>query len=114
MTMELAHDVSDGLLVIRPKGRIDSDTAALFEARCGSLIRSGPTQVIVDFADVDYISSAGLRGLLIAAKTAKSQGGALTVCGLKGSVGRVMSVSGFDTLLGAHAGVAEAAAALRG
>jgi len=112
--MDLTHDVSDGLLVIRPKGRIDSDTAGTFEARCDALIGAGPARVIVDFADVEYISSAGLRGLLIAAKTAKSLGGALTLCGLKGGVGKVMSVSGFDTLLGAHAGVAEAAAALRG
>ncbi|MFY9658806.1 MAG: STAS domain-containing protein [Methylocystis sp.] len=112
--MDLAHEVSDGLLVIRPKGRIDGDTAAIFEARCGSLIGAGPAQVIVDFADVEYISSAGLRALLVAAKTAKSLGGALTLCGLKGSVGKVMSVSGFDTLFGAHAGVSEAATALRG
>lgn len=112
--MDLAHEVSTGLLIIRPRGRVDSDTAGTFEARCASLIGEGPSQVIVDFSDVEYISSAGLRALLIAAKTAQSLGGALTLCGLKGGVGKVMSVSGFDTLLGAHASVSEAAAALRG
>jgi anti-anti-sigma factor len=61
---------------------------------------------------VNYISSAGLRALLIVAKKAKSLDGALTLCGLRESVGRVMSVSGFDTLLGAHASVSEATAAL--
>ena|SRR5271165_4605771 len=110
--MNLTHKVWSGLLVIRPRGRVDSDTAGTFEAHCVSLICEGPTKVIVDFSDVDYISSAGLRALLIAAKKAKSLGGALTLCGLKGSVGKVMSVSGFDTILGTHADLPEAAAAL--
>lgn len=112
--MDLTHDVSKDLLVIRPSGRIDSDTAGTFEAGCASLIDAGPTKVVVDFAGVDYISSAGLRALLVAAKKAKSIGGALTLCGLQGSVAKVMSVSGFDEMLGAHAGVSEAAAALEG
>jgi anti-sigma B factor antagonist len=110
--MDVAYEVLDGLLVIRPKSRVDSGTASLFEERCASLIGEGPTKVVIDFSDVDYISSAGLRALLIAAKKAKSLGGALTLCGLNGGVREVMAVSGFDTILGAHAGVAEARAAL--
>ncbi|ARN81295.1 STAS domain-containing protein [Methylocystis bryophila] len=112
--MDLTHEISEDMLVIKPRGRVDSDTAGAFEARCASLIGEGPTKVIVDFSELDYISSAGLRALLIAAKTAQSLGGALTLCGLRGGVEKVMSVSGFDTLLGAHAGIAEAAAALQG
>ena len=110
--MDLTHEVSNGLLVISPKGRIDSDTAADFETRCASLIAEGPAKAIVDFSQVTYISSAGLRALLVVAKQAKSLGGALTLCALDGGVREVMSVSGFDTLLGAHACVSEAAAAL--
>jgi len=110
--MDLTHEVSNGLLVISPKGRIDSDTAADFETRCASLIAEGPAKAIVDFSQVTYISSAGLRALLVVAKQAKSLGGALTLCALDGGVRKVMSVSGFDTLLGAHACVSEAAAAL--
>ncbi|MGA9598814.1 MAG: STAS domain-containing protein [Methylocystis sp.] len=112
--MDLTHEVSNGLLVISPKSRVDSGTAGAFEARCMSLISEGPTKVIIDFSDVDYISSAGLRALLIVGKKAKSLGGALTLCGLNGSVREVMAVSGFDTILGSHAGVSEAAAALGG
>jgi anti-anti-sigma factor len=110
--MELTHEVSNGLLVVRPENRIDSSTAAAFEARIAALIAEGPQKVVVDFSNVDYISSAGLRVLLVAAKSAKSQGGALTLCGLRGNVREVMEVSGFDTLLGVHDGVSEAAAAL--
>jgi anti-sigma B factor antagonist len=111
--MELTHEISDGLLVVRPKSRIDSSSAASFEEQCAALIAEGPSRVVVDFAEVNYVSSAGLRAVLIVAKKAKSLGGALTLCGLCGNVKEVMSVSGFDALLGAHAGVAAASAALR-
>jgi anti-sigma B factor antagonist len=110
--MDLTHEVTNGLLVVRPKSRIDSGNAAAFEARCATLIAEGPQKVVIDFTEVDYISSAGLRVLLVAAKSARAQGGALTLCGLRGNVREVLEVSGFDTLLGAHDGVSEAAAAL--
>lgn len=110
--MELTHEVSNGLRVVRPGSRIDSSTAGDFEARCAALIAEGPPKVVIDFSGVEYISSAGLRVLLVAAKSAKSRGGALTLCGLRGSVREVFEVSGFDTLLGAHDSVSEAAAAL--
>lgn len=110
--MDPSHEVSNGLLIVRPGSRIDSGNAAAFEARCMALIAEGPRKVVVDFSQVDYISSAGLRVLLLAAKSAKSQGGGLTLCGLRGNVREVIEVSGFDTLLGAHCDVTEAAAAL--
>lgn len=112
--MELTHEVSDGLLVVRPKNRIDSGTAASFEQRCIDLLGHGPNKVVIDFAEVDYVSSAGLRALLVTAKKAKSLGGALTLCGLRGTVKEVMAVSGFDVILGAHDDVAGAKAALGG
>jgi anti-sigma B factor antagonist len=112
--MDMTHEVSEGLLVVRPKNRIDSGTASSFEAQCMALIGDGANKVVIDFSEVDYVSSAGLRALLIAAKKAKSLGGALTLCGLRGNVEKVLAVSGFDTLLGVHAGVQEAAAALMG
>ncbi len=110
--MDLTHEISDGLLVVRPKSRIDSGTAASFEEQCAALIAEGPSRVVIDFSQVDYVSSAGLRALLVAAKKAKSLGGGLTLCGLRGNVKEVMSVSGFDAMLGAHPGIEEAAAAL--
>lgn len=110
--MDLTHEVLNGLLVVRPENRIDSSNAAAFEARCAALIAEGPQKVVIDFSGVDYISSAGLRVLLVAAKSAKSMGGALTLCSLRGSVREVIEVSGFDTLLGVHEGLSEAASAL--
>jgi anti-anti-sigma factor len=110
--MDLSHEVSNGVRLVGPKGRIDSATAAAFESQCAALIEEGPNRIVLDFAQVDYISSAGLRAVLIAAKKARTLGGALTLCGLRDNVKEVMSVSGFDALLGAHPGVEDAIAAL--
>jgi stage II sporulation protein AA (anti-sigma F factor antagonist) len=111
-TMAMTHEVLNGLLVLQPESRIDSSNATDFEARCATLIAQGPKKVVIDFSNVGYISSAGLRVVLVTAKTVKSQGGALTLCGLRGNVREVMEVSGFDVLLGAHEGISEAATAL--
>ncbi|MFO1124616.1 MAG: STAS domain-containing protein [Methylocystis sp.] len=110
--MELTHEISNGMLVVRPQDRIDSGSAGTFEERCAALIAEGPNKVVIDFSQVHYISSAGLRAILVVAKQAKSLGGVLTLCGLQGNVKEVMSVSGFDVLLGAHRGVADAWTAL--
>lgn len=110
--MELTHEISNGMLLVRPQNRIDSESAANFEAQCAALIAEGTNRVVIDFSQVRYVSSAGLRAILVVAKKAKSLGGALTLCGLRGNVKEVMSASGFDALLGAHAGVADACAAL--
>jgi anti-anti-sigma factor len=110
--MDLTHEISNGLLVLRPKNRIDSATAQAYEAQFVALIAAGPGKAVIDLSDVDYISSAGLRVLLIAGKSARSSGGALTLCGASGSVREVIVVSGFDAILGAHDDVSAAAAAL--
>lgn len=110
--MNLPHEIKNGLLILRPENRIDSGNASAFETQCVKLIAQGPQKIVIDLSSVDYISSAGLRVILVAAKTAKSHSGALTLCGLHGNIREVLEVSGFDVLLGAHDGIAEAAAAL--
>ena len=72
------------VVVLAPRGRIDHATAedlrtalAPHLARCGQ----GQDHVVLDFAGVDYISSAGLRVLMLAAKQAKAQGGFLAMDG---------------------------------
>lgn len=110
--MDVTYEMLNDLLVLKPESRIDSSNAQAFEARCTTLIADGPKKVVIDFSKVDYISSAGLRVILVAAKMVKSQGGALTLCGLRGNVREVMEISGFDVLLGFHKDIIEAGSAL--
>ena len=110
--MEIGESKLDDALVLAPVGRIDSGTAAAFEARLLLAAEHGDSKVVVDFAKVQYISSAGLRALLAGAKKVQNIGGGVALCGLNMNVREVFEVSGFLAVFTACDGRAEAAAAL--
>ena len=110
--MDMKHEIRGDALILKPARRIDSSTAKAFEEQAGALIDGGPKKVVIDFSGLDYISSAGLRVVLTAAKKVKASGGGLTLCGLQGNIKEVIEVSGFASILGAHVGVDEAITAL--
>lgn len=99
------------VLVVQPAGKIDSGNAKAFEAELlGHL--EGAGKLVVDFGALDFVSSAGLRVLLMAAKRAKASGKGLALCALNGSIREVFEVSGFVQLFAIHPGRDEAVAAL--
>ena len=71
-------------------------------------LESAEKGVVVDMAEVAYVSSAGLRVMLIGGKTAKAKGKAFRLAGLKPAVAEVFKMSGFDRLLESHPDVAKA------
>ena len=84
--------------VVSVKGRVDAVTAPEFEKNLSDLISKGEITIILNFGDVEYISSAGLRSILATAKKLKEQKGKIVLTGLKGSVGEVFKISGFDAI----------------
>ena len=97
--MELTIEKQTGTAIVAAGGRLDASGAPDFESRCKTLIQEGTSRLLLDFAKVDYISSAGLRSLLVLAKAVKSAGGALVLCCLAPAVRDVMTISGFDNIL---------------
>ena len=61
--------------IIALTGRIDATTASSFETSCRELLDSGAKKVVVDLGGVEYISSAGLRGILTMVKASKARRG---------------------------------------
>lgn len=110
--IEMTHEHRSGALILRPKKRIDSSTAKSFEEQANALVDAGPGNVIIDFSELDYISSAGLRVVLTTAKRVKAVGGGLTLCGVRDNVREVFDVSGFASIFGMHDSVDAALAAL--
>jgi anti-anti-sigma factor len=110
--IEMTHEQRDGALILRPKKRIDSSTAKSFEEQANALVDSAAGNVIIDFSELDYISSAGLRVVLTTAKRVKAAGGQLTLCGVRDNVREVFDVSGFASIFGMHDNVDAALAAL--
>lgn len=95
-------------LVLEIKGRIDALTTPKLEEECQRLIDQGEKALILDLGGVEYISSAGLRTILIIARRLNSLEGKIRFCGLQGMVKEVFSISGLNSLFPAFSSVTEA------
>ena len=89
----------DEYRVLQPKGRLDGSTGILFEQDVQQQIDAGETSLVVDFSQLEFVSSAGLRVLLVAAKKLKTAGGRMALCALRKPVKEVFDVTGYTTLL---------------
>ncbi len=82
-----------------PAGRLDSNNSAAFEKEILTALDAGDHHILLDFADLAYISSAGLRVVLLTAKKTKASSGKLVLCNLNDSINEVFLVSGFNAIL---------------
>ncbi|WP_454692084.1 STAS domain-containing protein [Achromobacter aloeverae] len=87
------------ILIVSPEGQINSANAAAIEAELISLVDGRQRQVVLDMSRLNYISSAGLRVVLVLAKRLKQQEGALVLCDMSPHVREVFDVSGFLAIL---------------
>jgi anti-anti-sigma factor len=94
----MAEDICE----VRPKGRLDSASGPAFEKDLLSRIDEGRRRLLLDFAELQYISSAGLRIVLLAAKKMKGAGGKLALCSLNPQIAEVFEISGFSHILDIH------------
>jgi stage II sporulation protein AA (anti-sigma F factor antagonist) len=93
--MDIA-EIKHGLVfVVAPVGRIDSTTSEALEQALNKAIDAGEHRLVVDFDGVSYISSAGLRVLLVVAKRLKTQRGTLVLCAQGDAVRQVFDLAGF-------------------
>ena len=93
--MQIAEARRDGVVAVVPAGRIDTTTAPALERHLNALVAGGARRVVVDFSRVDYISSAGLRVMLLMARRMKESNGRLAVCAFPEPVRQVFQLAGF-------------------
>jgi stage II sporulation protein AA (anti-sigma F factor antagonist) len=91
--------MTNGISVVCPQGRLDSVTSTNFERDLLKNIDSGATRLLIDFSKLDYISSAGLRSVLLAAKRIRASGGRMSLCSLNRQIAEVFDLSGFSSVL---------------
>jgi anti-sigma B factor antagonist len=97
--MDITETKHDQYSVFKLNGRLDSNTAMGFEQKLFESIENGAQRLILDFQELDYISSAGLRVILKATKSLKSADGKLVLCAMQDYVKEVFEISGFDSFL---------------
>jgi len=93
--MELQNERRGASLVVRVSGRLDAVSTPTFEAHCQQALAQGERDLILDFQPLEYISSAGLRGVLAVAKAVGAAGGEFALANAGGLVREVLEVSGF-------------------
>jgi anti-anti-sigma factor len=110
--MELSSARHGDILVLSPSGRIDHARAEAFKTALGPhLARSGPRRpLVLDLGAVDYISSAGLRVLMLASRQARAQGGTIVVAAVQPLVREILEIGKFTLVFPCFATVAEALA----
>lgn len=97
--MEILEERDGSVIIMKPRGRLDGAAAKSAEDRLTAALGSGEPRLAIDMTGLEYISSAGLRVLLLLAKQVQQQNGKLALFGLVPNVREVFRVSGFDTIL---------------
>jgi len=97
--MQISVKTTNDVKVLAFEGRLDTQTSPDAERQLTRLIEEGGTKILVNLEKLDYISSAGLRVLLVVAKQLKTTDGELRICSLNEVVKEVFDISGFDRIL---------------
>jgi anti-anti-sigma factor len=111
--MEFQEERIDDTYVVTAKGRLDASASSAFGEWIGRLIGTANPKLLIDFTDVDLVTSAGLRIILILEKKTKAAGGTLALCGMHDYVREVFDISGLTPILRIYAGRSDGIVALK-
>ena len=114
MAIEVNWTRTGEVLVAKPVGRIYSSDYLDWQSELESGIGPDDKKLVVDFSEVPYIGSAGLRVLLMTARRFSGDGSAFAICQLRRPITKVMRASGFDGIIKAYDSADAAVAAMTG
>lgn len=97
--MDISVSTKDDLDIITIIGRLDSETSDKLEDWASEFIDSPKNNIIMDFAQLDYISSAGLRVIFNMSKVMKKYSFKFSICNAQDHVREVFEISGFDSFI---------------
>lgn len=112
--MNIAIDQRSSATVVSMNGSLDALTADELQAAFSAEVRSGRTQLVAACAELEYTSSAGLRVLLATMREARHRGGDLRLAAVSDKVRRVLTLSGFTSILKCYPDVESAVASYAG
>ncbi len=110
MSIDIERD--NGTVVARPSGRIDSSNSRDFQSGLEAAVTDSDTVLVLSFENVDYISSAGMRVILLTARSLQRKRAKIALCSMNDSIRAVFKISGFDKIVPIHESTAAALSAL--
>ena len=96
--MEITQAKQGQIAILELAGHLDTNSSEIFEKKLLALFDENEHKIVVDLSKLDFISSAGLRVLLMAAKNAKRAHGKIVLCTLNEHVKYVFDTAGFAML----------------
>ena len=96
--MEVKTATQDGIAILTPVGRIDTSTAKTFEDAVMAAAAQN-SKIAIKFNEIEYISSAGLRVVLMLGKKMSSSNGVLALTDMPEKIFAVFQMSGFNKIL---------------
>ena len=106
--MQIKEEKNSDTLVIGIIGRLDTTNYGELEKKLMACFDEGSTRIIMDCSEMDYISSSGLRVLLIALKRAALVKGSFVLAGLRDPIREIFEIAGFHTIFEIHGTVEDA------
>ena len=110
--MDISTERQGSTLIANVGDRIDGTEARNFQETLTGVIDEDVKALILDLEELSYISSAGLRVILLTARVLQRQGGKLAICSLSDPIREVFEISGFDKIIPVHSSREEAAEAV--
>lgn len=98
VSLNVVEEMKDSHTILRLEGRLDASSAPVLEAKLADHVEEN-AKVLVDFAKVDYLSSAGMRLLLSATKKMKNVSAKLIFFSISDDVMEIIKMAGFERIL---------------
>ena len=113
MTLKV-EKFAEPILLLRAEGRINALRADNFYAQALMAIATSDHDVIMDSAEIVYISSAGLRAVLHISRALQAEKRSLHICSLRPHIEETFKIIGFHKIVPLHPDIESAMAAVRG
>jgi anti-anti-sigma factor len=101
--MEINEIKNDQCVIVGITGRLDTTNYSLLESKLMEMIENNEHKILVECSKMDYISSSGLRILLMALKKISQVKGKFVLCSLQENIHEIFEISGFTSIFEIHA-----------
>ncbi len=109
--MKVTSRESYDIIIVDLNGRLETTTSGDASDEIVKIIQAPNHKIIINLESVEYISSAGLRVILLASKLLQASRGELKICSPNDEVKEVLVTSGFNSLLNVYDSEKDAVAA---
>ncbi len=96
--MVIKQEEKNGILALAIAGRLDAVSSVEADKEFNKVLDAGKDKLLINLGELEYISSAGLRVLLVVAKRMQQKGGKVCLCALAENVKEVFEISGFSSI----------------